>query len=433
MHRRAWPGVAAWGLWGLAVVGVATIPWFDHLLRQAGRPDLTQLNASTVPLVLAALVAASVGAVLASRRPRHPVGWLLLGLGLTVTASGVFDGYARYGLVVRPGSLPLARWVAVYSPATLYLGFVFVGWILLLTPTGSPPSPRWRWWARLSAAAPAAFLLALAVGPGLVIPPYDTVIDPVTVPALTGLVDAAIAVGVAHAIVGLVAGAWSLVVRFRRARGVEREQLRWVAFAAALTVPLGAVVVTGVAMDVFAGAIPSLATGGCLALLPLATGAAILRFRLYDLDRIISRTLAYGLLTVLLGLGYATVVLGFGRLLGRDSSLVVAAATLAVAAAFQPLRRRVQATVDRRFNRRRHDAGRVIDAFAARLRDQVDLDALHSELLAVVDQTMQPTRASLWLRTTRPPAGWSSSTAPTSPSWPAGWPPPRPTRSSTSR
>jgi hypothetical protein len=403
MHRRAWPGVAAWGLWGLAVVGVATIPWFDHLLRQAGRPDLTQLNASTVPLVLAALVAASVGAVLASRRPRHPVGWLLLGLGLTVTASGVFDGYARYGLVVRPGSLPLARWVAVYSPATLYLGFVFVGWILLLTPTGSPPSPRWRWWARLSAAAPAAFLLALAVGPGLVIPPYDTVIDPVTVPALTGLVDAAIAVGVAHAIVGLVAGAWSLVVRFRRARGVEREQLRWVAFAAALTVPLGAVVVTGVAMDVFAGAIPSLATGGCLALLPLATGAAILRYRLYDLDRIVSRTLAYGLLTVLLGLGYATLV------------------------------RRVQATVDRRFNRRRHDAGRVIDAFAARLRDQVDLDALHSELLAVVDQTMQPTRASLWLRTTRPPAGWSSSTAPTSPSWPAGWPPPRPTRSSTSR
>jgi hypothetical protein len=166
-------------------------------------------------------------------------------------------------------------------------------------------------------------------------------------------------------------------------------------------VPLGAVVVAGVAMDVFTGVIPSLATGGCLALLPLATGAAILRFRLYDLDRIISRTLAYGLLTVLLGLGYATVVLGFGRLLGRDSSLVVAAGTLAVAAAFQPARRRVQRLVDRRFNRRRYDAARTVEGFATRLRDQVDLDALHTELLAVVDQTMQPTRASLWLRSGR--------------------------------
>jgi hypothetical protein len=405
MHRRAWPGVVAWGLWGLAVVGVATIPWFDHLLRTAGRPDLTQLNASTLPLVVAALVAATVGAVLASRRPRHPVGWLLLGLGLTVTASGVFDGYARYGLVVRPGSLPLARWVAIFSPATLYLGFVCIGWILLLTPTGSPPSPRWRWWARLSAAAPAAFLLALAVGPGLVIPPYDAVLDPTTVPALTGLVDAGIALGLAHAIAGLVAGAWSLVVRFRRARGVERLQLRWVTFAAALTVPLGAVVVAGVAMDEVTGVIPSLATGGCLALLPLATGAAILRFRLYDLDRIVSRTLAYALLTVLLGLGYAAVVLGLGGLLGEDSSLAVAAATLAVAAAFQPARRRIQALVDRRFNRRRYDAARTVEHFAARLRDQVDLDALHGELLGVVDRTMQPTRASLWLRPTRPPAG----------------------------
>ena len=130
----------------------------------------------------------------------------------------------------------------------------------------------------------------------------------------------------------------------------------------------------------------------------MATGAAILRYRLYDLDRIISRTLAYALLTAMLGLGYAAVVLGLGRLLGQDSSLVVAAATLAVAAAFQPARRRVQQAVDRRFNRRRHDAGRTIAAFGTRLRDQVDLDTLTAEVMAVVDQTMQPTRASLWLR-----------------------------------
>ena len=158
-------------------------------------------------------------------------------------------------------------------------------------------------------------------------------------------------------------------------------------------------------MAMGATAVPLFAAGVCLALLPLATGAAILRYRLYDLDRIISRTVAYGLLTVLLGLGYAVVVLGLGRLLPEGSHLVVAAATLAAAAVFQPLRRRIQQTVDRRFNRRR-DAGRLIEAFGARPRDQVDLDTLTAEVLAVVDQTMAPTRASLWLR---PPAtlAWS--------------------------
>jgi hypothetical protein len=130
---------------------------------------------------------------------------------------------------------------------------------------------------------------------------------------------------------------------------------------------------------------------------------AILRYRLYDLDRIISRTLAYGLLTLLLGGGYAVVVLGLGQLLERDSPLVVAAATLAVAAVFQPARRRIQAVVDRRFNRRRHDTTRIIEGFGTRLRHQVDLDTLTADLLAVVDQTMQPTQTSLWLRPPREP------------------------------
>jgi hypothetical protein len=145
-------------------------------------------------------------------------------------------------------------------------------------------------------------------------------------------------------------------------------------------------------------AIINWAGGVLVAILPLGTGAAILRYRLYDLDRIISRTVAYGLLSVLLAGGYAAVVLGLGQLLGRDSSLVVAAATLAVAAAFQPARRRIQQGVDRRFNRRRHDAARTIATFSARLRNQVDLATLTGELLAVADQTMQPTQASLWLR-----------------------------------
>jgi hypothetical protein len=364
--------------------------------------------------VVAALIAVTVGAVLAGRRPRHPVGWLLLVLGLAVTASGVVDGYARYGLLARPGALPAARWLAVFSPATLYLGFVCVGLVLLLTPSGSLPSPRWRWWARLAAAGPVVFLLALAVGPGLVIAPYDPVIDQVTSPALAGAVGVAIAVAVAIAVGGLVVGVWSLVVRYRRARGVEREQLRWVAFAAALTVPPAAILLIGVVVGTTGAVLVVLAAGVCMALLPLAIGAAILRYRLYDLDRIISRTLAYGLLTILLGGAYAVVALGLGQLLGRDSSLAVAGATLAVAALFQPARRRIQAAVDRRFNRRRHDAARTIAAFSSRLRDHTDLDTLTAELLGVVDQTMQPTSVSLWLR---PSVAPPSARQPTPASW----------------
>jgi hypothetical protein len=142
-----------------------------------------------------------------------------------------------------------------------------------------------------------------------------------------------------------------------------------------------------------------------MAVLPLATGAAILRYRLYDIDRIVSRTLTYGLLTVLLGGGYAVVVLGLGRLLGRESSLAVAGATLVVAALFQPARRRVQSLVDRRFNRRHVDTTRTVEAFSARLREQVDLDTLSAELLSVAEQTMEPTQVALWLR---PQAGWGS-------------------------
>jgi hypothetical protein len=187
-----------------------------------------------------------------------------------------------------------------------------------------------------------------------------------------------------------------VVLRFRASRGVEHQQMRWVAAGAA-----GAVAGLLLGLPGGLGFAPGWTIGiifPALVCPPVAVAVAVLRYRLYDLDRIISRTLTYGLLTVLLGLGYAAVVLGLGRLVDRGSSLVVAAATLAVAAAFQPARRRVQALVDRRFNRRRHDAAGTVEAFATRLRDQVDLDALHTELLAVVDQTVQPTRASLWLR-----------------------------------
>jgi hypothetical protein len=394
---RWWPDGLAWALWALVVLCLAMVAWFDHLLRQAGRPDLIQLDASAVPMVLAIVAAATVGLVLASRRPAHPVGWLLLALGLSVSSSGLAQGYAGYGLLGRPGALPAANFLAHLLPLTFIACLACISFILLLTPTGSLPSPRWRWWARVTAAAPAISAISSLFGPGVADAPYPPLASPVAIHALAGLFKVTSPVAFAITVLAVLVGAGSLVLRFRRARGMERQQLRWVALAGAL-VPLAALVIAVTQGSGFVWTV-----GVYLALLSLAIGAAVLRYRLYDLDRIISRTLAYGLLTVLLGGGYVGVVLGLGQLAG-DSSLVVAGATLAVAAAFQPARRRVQALVDRRFNRRRYDAAQTIAAFSARLRQQVDLDSLTVELLAVVDQTMQPTRVSLWLRPSSTPA-----------------------------
>jgi hypothetical protein len=393
---RWWPAVAAWVLWALTMLGILVVAWLDQLSRQAGRSELAQLTPSAfVGPVLACVSAATVGAVLASRRPRHPVGWLLLVLGLSLAWAGVVPAYAAYGLA-RPGALPAAHAVARSWPVTVVIAQTALGFVLLLTPTGSLPSPRWRWWARVTAAAAASLLVGLAVARGPLDPQYQVLGGPFDFRGQGGVLLVVNQLALAFTTLAVVVGAASLVVRFRRAWGVERQQLRWVAWAAGLAV-LGAVVALG-GLAVGATAVVSWTISTCFAVLPVALGAAILRYRLYDLDRIISRTLAYGLLTLLLAGGYAVVVLGLGQLLGQDSSLVVAAATLAVAGLFQPARRRVQAAVDRRFNRRRHDAAQTIEGFAVRLRDQVDLDALHTELLAVVDQTMQPTQASLWLR-----------------------------------
>jgi hypothetical protein len=397
--RRRWTAALAWALAGLAVLGLVPGLRLAQLVSSAGLPDTQGTPASRVATYAAVLLAtvssAAVGAVLASRRPRHPVGWLLIGVGLSVTLSVLVEWYAKYGLVVRPGSLPAAEYLAGLAVLSFtFIGLACAGFVLLLTPTGSLPSPGWRWWGRLAAAAPVVAVLASIVQPDPLAP--DWYGNPLAVPALYRLLAVPGVAAFVVVLISVLVGAGSLVVRFRRARGVERLQLRWLALAAALAAGLLLVALVAGYLGKDAVVLASLSL--CVALLPLATGAAILRYRLYDLDRIISRTLAWALVTVLLALGYAAVVLGLGRLLPQGSSLVVAAATLAVAAVFQPLRRRVQSVVDRRFNRRRHDAGRIIEAFGARLRDQVDLDTLTAELLAVVDQTMQPTRASLWLR-----------------------------------
>jgi hypothetical protein len=399
-RRRRWPAGLAWALWALVMLSLAVIWWLDHLLRQAGRLDLAPLAAALIGPGLATVSSATVGAVLASRRPSHPVGWLLLAFSLSASASGVASAYADYGLLARPGTLPAARYAGLVPPAVVAPGLTCVGFVLLLTPTGSLPSPRWRWWARIAAVAPLVSTLAITLAPRPFDQPYRPPENPFDLANLGGA--PLVVYQLAFAVVNLfvLVGAASLVLRFRRAQGTERQQLRWVALAAALAL-LGSVVVlaaSALASPVLLGWV----AGVYFACLPLAIGAAILRYRLYDLDRIISRVLAYGLLTVLLGGGYAAVVLGLGQLLGKSSSLAVAGATLAVAALFQPVRRRIQQAVDRRFDRRRYDAAQTIQAFSDRLRQHVDLDTLTAELLAVVDQTMQPTQVSVWFRPSLP-------------------------------
>src|SRR6266542_2110919 len=357
---RRWSGVLAWALWALAMLGLAVAAWLDYLQRQAGSPETAWLlQPGSVPLGVAAVSAATVGALVGSRRPAHPVGWLLLGLGLLVVANVVASGYVGYGLLARPGALPAAGYLAGIANGIQVLWLACGGFVLLLTPTGSLPSPRWRWLARVAVAAPLLLVLLFTVDPQPELPEHPEVGNPLAVPVPVGVLLVVTAVGAVIVLVTLVAVAGVVLAKPSAVLG---------------------------------------ALGTCVALLPLATGAAILRYRLYDLDLIISHTLAYGLLTVLLGGSYAGVVLGLGQLLGRDSPLVVATATLAVAAAFQPARRHIQQAVDRRFNRRRYDAARTIAAFSARLRQQVDLDTLTAELLGVVEQTMQPASVSLWLR-----------------------------------
>jgi hypothetical protein len=394
--RRRAAGLA-WGLWVLAMLGLAVIVWLDQSLRQTGQPELIVLTSTAVAPMLGTLIVATVGALVASRRPAHPVGWLLLAFGLSLCAAGLTLAYTNDA--VARADAQAAALVADYVPATIVTAMACSGFILLLTPTGKLPSPRWHWWVAATAATPVLLLAAVTLLPRPAGRHAQPLSSPLDLKALDGGLLAAYVTAFAVVISAVVAAAASLVLRFRRARGVERQQLRWVALATVLVAVNAAVDLAALALGAYW--LAPIVGGLNPPILSAAIGAAILRYRLYDLDRIISRTLAYGLLTVLLGLAYAAVVLGLGRLLPDSSSLAVAAATLAVAAVFQPARRRIQRLVDRRFNRRRHDAGQTIAAFSGRLRQEIDLDALTGELLDVAEQTMQPTQASLWLRPRR--------------------------------
>ena len=340
---------------------------------------------------------AGTGAIVAARRPRNPIGWLFGVAALCLAVLMLGDALYWHDAFGDPGphhTAEVALWFENWAwiPALVALFSL----VPLLFPTGAPPSPRWRFvgWAAVTSGI--VTLVATAFSPG---PLQNTnwVTNPLGVGGLglRTLSEASFVIWLASAL----AAAVSLVVRFRRSRGVERQQLKWVTAAGCLLVvsfPVSALLDNGVS---------EVAGWACLlfALLGLAVAVsvALLRFRLYDIDVVINRTLVYGALSATLGAAYLGCVLLLQLVLSgvtKGSGLAVAVSTLAVAALFRPARERIQRVVDRRFYRRRHDATLTLERFGAQLRDEVDLSALRAELHSVVAETMQPAHVSVWLR-----------------------------------
>jgi hypothetical protein len=396
----------AWSLWGLAMVlEVAAIPlWLANHAVLVSRFGTTEDFAPQVFLVPGY---ATVGALIAARQ-RNRIGWLFLAFGLVAALFSFGLAYSFRGAIVTPGSLPAARiagWIGTVLWPSSYL---FLSLLLLLFPNGRLPSPRWRPIALALAISWSLVILHSAFDPLTTTTHSVRFTNPVGIQALADPAWKAVGQGaLAIAVAALAAAALAPLLRFRRADPVQRQQLKWFAFVIVVSVvTLLVAVAVGGALPIVATVLAPVSVAGVVIGLPAAVGVAILRYRLYDIDRIINRAVVYATLTAVLGLSYAGAVLLLGQLSGgvgeRTPSWAVAGATLAVAALFQPARRRIQQAVDRRFNRRKYHAAQTIEAYSVRLRDQLDLDTLSSELLAAVDQTIEPTRVSLWLRPSPP-------------------------------
>jgi len=372
----------AWGLWGLAVALIVAGSALNPVQVLTGEEGI---------LALLSLVFVTTGAFLAGRRPANPVGWLLTGWGLVMGFGTLTGAWVDRALVRDPGSLPGAGWVAWAEAVVWHPAFGLLAFLLLLFPHGRLPSPRWRPFAWATVAVYLALSLSAALSPAAIELYYPDATPPLRL-AVSPVADAVFDTLLVGQLLLLAVALTSLVLRLRRARGEERQQVKWFVYT-----------VVSVVL-VFASTTLVLGEGylfPIFGLIPVSVAVAVLKYRLYEIDRLINRTLVYGLLTALLAGVYAALVFLLGYVLDPvtgESSLAVAAATLAVAALFQPARRRVQRVVDRRFDRARYDAARTVEAFSGRLRDQVDLDTLAAELLGVVDQTVQPATASLWLR-----------------------------------
>jgi hypothetical protein len=395
----------AWSLWALSLVLAA----LSLLLVIGNAPS--EYSWDDGLYVLPFLAFSMVGTLVAARRPENPIGWIFCAIAVSNLASTFAHQYSVYALVARPGSLPagagmawLVSWIG--APGT----FLLVTFAPLLFPTGRLPSRHWRpvaWLAAVWIAVATAFGMLRPIPPN---PRYPAVVSPIglseSMSEWLGMLVALPVVVIAMACLA------SLVVRFRHAQGEERQQLKWFAYAGALL--LIAVTTGGLAVpflllqDNWFAQVMTVSTFPYTAVItafPVAAGIAILKYHLYDLDRVVRQTLVYGALTASLGLAYwggVVLLQALLRPVTQGSDVAIAGSTLAVAALFQPARRRIQVSVDRRFYRSKYNAARTLEAFNTRLQQEIELDSITADLLAVVRETMQPARVSLWLR---PPAG----------------------------
>jgi hypothetical protein len=385
----------AWSLAIFALVVIAADVWL-LVLGPEGLPLADPERGAAVDY-LEPLMFLAVGLIIAWKRPSNRVGWLILAYAVGRSVLGFLGAYAERGVVDQPGSLPgagVAIWIASWAWIT---HLVLLPVILLHFPTGRLPSRNWRWALWCCALPPALMGLTgigwLGVAPRTLLNSFNDDLPGAHWTQVLFTIAFVVLLGLA--LVSVV----SLFVRYSRSRGEERQQLKWVLLAAAV------LVAEGIWSEVVPGWDDVDAVLGVLlfAAVPAAMGIAILKYRLYDIDRIINRTLVYGLLTATLGLGYVLIVVTLQRLidpLTQSNQVAIAGSTLLVAALFRPARARIQRFIDRYFYRSRYDATKILERFSAQLRDRVDLEALTGELLATVGQTVQPAHVSLWLRQT---------------------------------
>jgi hypothetical protein len=387
--------------WTLAAIAVSL-----HLVAHAfvllgtgvGTPLDDEVNLGLAGNYVSFYAFPLVGAVVATRRPENAIAWLFVAIGICSGATFALGANADYALYADRATLPAGAWAAWAAAGFDVVFFIGINVTILLFPSGRLASRRWR--LVLAALVAGGVLLGLVslLEAGRVWDPLP-VENPAGLAGVGTLLSVFEAVGALLLIPAALLTSLGALLRFRRAQGVERQQFKW--FALAVVFLLVSLLLTNVPrLDAVAGALIGLGFAG----IPIAVGIAILRYRLYDIDRVISKALAYGTLTVVLLATYAAVVLAgqtlFSSVAG-GSNLVVAASTLVVAALFLPLRGRVQEFVDRRFYRRRYNVERTLQVFGAQLRDHVELDVLRTDLESVVHETMQPAHVSLWLREVR--------------------------------
>ncbi len=387
--------VAGWLIVFLYAAGIGT----GYVLQRRAGLSTNENPVENVALIAGFGAFAMVGALLVARRPTNAISWIMAAVALMVAIFHAGDTYAAYVMVTRgrPDALAVvSAWIGNwYWYLLLALAFVYLP---LLFPDGRLPSRRWLPVAVLPGIGTLCMVVLGALAETLPLneaPGYE-IDNPIGIEGL-GYVEDLPVFGVLLGIlfVGIVGAGASAVVRFRRSRGVERQQMKWFVYAAAL-------LLLAPAAEVLPDIVNNVQFGLTLIAIPTAIGVAVLRYRLYDIDFVINRTLVYAPLTAMLILVYVGGVVSlqyaFRALTGQESQIAIVASTLAIAALFNPLRRRVQAFVDRLFYRRKYDAARTLEAFSSKLRDETDLERLGVELVSVVRETMQPTRASLWLR-----------------------------------